>query len=96
MPDIVQAFLIYLIVQGLKGLGRAVGVDLSGMTTLLAVALAGALVTFYSAIVSALPPEWASVAHHFMALIAAILVASGFHYETRRLILHRPDEEPKG
>lgn len=80
MPEIVQAFIVFLIVQGLKGLGRVLGFDLSGVAAVAAAIVVAGLVASYQMILSVLPPEWVAVAQAFMNLVAAVLVASGFHY----------------
>jgi hypothetical protein len=87
MPEIVQAFLIYLIVQGLKGLGKVLGFDVSGWASVAAAVLVGAIVAFWSGLVAALPPAWQEVANAFMALAAAILAASGFHYTLKQFAI---------
>lgn len=83
MPDVVQGFLIFLIVQGLKGLGRVIGVDLSGAAAIIAAVVVSGIVAAWTALVASLPPEWQDFATQLMAAIAALLVASGFHYTIR-------------
>jgi len=83
LPELVRAFLVFLIVQGLKGLGRAFGFDISGAAAVAAAALVAAISAFYGAIYAALPEEWRAVADAAVGLIAAVLMASGFHYTPR-------------
>lgn len=83
MPDIVQGFLIFLIVQGLKGLGRVVGVDLSGVAAVIAAIVVSGIAAAWTALVASLPPAWQDFVTQLMAAIAALLIASGFHYTIR-------------
>jgi len=80
VANLIQGAVIFLVTQGLKALGRLIGVDLSGYAALITAVLVAAVLAASEAIYAALPPDWQAVVVQGAEFMAALLAAMGVHY----------------
>jgi hypothetical protein len=81
---LVGLFVTFLVVEGEKVLGKALGFDLTGKFAMVAAALTTLVVVFTDSLLALIPAQYESIANLILQMIIAMVAAYGLHRTAQR------------
>lgn len=84
IANLINLFVLYLVVQGLKRIADQFGFDLTGKGAVIASTISGAVITYANSWLALVPAEYQAIVASALGLLVLVLGAAGVYDAAKR------------